>query len=189
VNKLLYALGAAGAALVVAMLTRKGSGARVYRRERAAGVHPRLAAWLDEWERSGPFPIVVTGGGRTAADQVREYAKGRTAPGPHAGETGYPPLGQTVTDAETIKDSAHGARVLDGARVFCAVDVAPLLELTATGAVKSVDYVDRAKFDIIGRSAVAFGLEWGGYFPKYDGPHVQVASWRALPAPSAMGVA
>jgi len=61
-------------------------------------------------------------GWRTQGEQMFEWSKGRTTPGPHAGEAGYGPLGQTVTKAKAW-ESAHNfgiagdcVRVVNGIR-------------------------------------------------------------------------
>lgn len=169
------ALGAGAAAVAFILLTGKPTpgGTKLFYRNRAIGCHPRLLLFLDWWAKHGPFPIGVTGGGRTQADVARLYAQGRTAPGP------------IVTNAKSILETAHGPRLAEGKKVFCAVDVAPAILSSSGATVAAFDYNDRSKFERIGYEAKqGFGLEWGGDFPSFDGPHVQIAGWRNLPAVS-----
>jgi hypothetical protein len=150
---------------------------RIYHRDRANGVVPPLQDFLSHWERVGPFPIMVgvDGGVRTLVDQKRLYAKGRTTKG-EPPYTATKPLGQTVTDADTNQNSAHGHA---GALDIWPVDALgrPQFDLN--------DPVVKAKYERIGSFAKNLGLEWGGDWPligkRADYPHIQVSNWAALP--------
>lgn len=149
-------------------------GKKVLHRERAAGVDQRLIAFVDWWDKNGPFTIMVgrDGGVRSGADQARLYAQGRTTPGPHAGEAGYPPLGQTVTNAATAANSAHGHAA--------ALDFWPVVNGKIYLDVKNP--VQKAKYDQLGVMIESFGLVWGGRFKNlYDGPHAETPDWRGSP--------
>lgn len=151
---------------------------KVFHREHADGAHPQLQRFLDWWEIHGPFPVTIppTGGLRTDQLQAELYAKGRTRPGPHAGEPNHPPMGETVTQAATIHDSAHGrGAALDIMAVKTSTDGTRVLE--------TLD--DLSLYVILGQLAKANGLAWGGEFRRpVDLDHVEVLHWRALPIPN-----
>lgn len=130
--------------------------------ERADGVDIRLQEWLDLADRDLPFDLVITAGVRTASEQERLYAQGRTAPGP------------IVTHAQPEQSAhCHGG----------AVDVAPL----AAGGIpwKPTD----PGWDLwakLGEHAMMHGLTWGGchvggWAHFVDMPHVEVPDWQELP--------
>lgn len=165
----LLALAAAAALGLAVVLSERrsglsGGGAKVFHRERLQGVHPKLVAFLDWWERNGDFPLVVTSGVRTEAEQRALYAQGRTT------------AGSIVTNAASASQTAHGRGG--------AIDVYPAV-LNATGtAVAAVQDKDWTKFQLIGERAKAFGLAWGGDFKTLrDGPHLEVPGWQSIPMP------
>lgn len=126
-------------------------------------LHPRINAWLEEWQRTGPFPVKVVSGGRNDAQQAAEYAKGRTAPG------------AVVTHAQTARESAHGYRRNAGARVACAIDVYP-----AVGPHEVVlDFTDARWPVLVSRVASFGGLKSGAHFSDF--PHVEFEGWKSLP--------
>lgn len=96
------------------------------------------------------FPMLVTDGHRTTAQQIALYAKGRTAPG------------SIVTYADGIlKTSAHQ----DGRAVDCTflVDGQPSWDA-------------RLPWKAYGACAEAVGLVWGGNWTSlHDLPHVELA--------------
>lgn len=148
------------------------------------GLDPRLVDFFLWWEERGPFPITIPpdGGWRTdEAKQAALYAQGRTSPGPHAGDTGYPPLGLTVTAARTLAETAHGRKA--------AADSYPAV-LSADGKrVASILVDDRApkvrlKFHQYGILAEEHGLVWGGRWKRRDCPHVECPQWKSLPIPN-----
>lgn len=54
-------------------------GKRIYRADRALGVHRDLSKFLEWWNVNGDFPLLVTDGLRTdAAQQAQLYAAGKT---------------------------------------------------------------------------------------------------------------
>lgn len=150
---------------------------RIYHRERADGVDARLQNFLTSWERIGPFPIMVGqyGGVRTLADQQYLYAKGRTIKG-EAPYTPERPLGQTVTDADSNSNSAHGHSG--------ALDIWPVSAL-GQPQFAMTDPEVAARYARIGSFAKSMGLEWGGDWPaqgkRADYAHIQVAAWASLP--------
>jgi hypothetical protein len=56
----------------------------------------KLQAFVAWWQQHGPFPIVITHGNRTDAEQWELYQQGRTKPG------------KIVTHAKSAEESAHG---------------------------------------------------------------------------------
>lgn len=121
----------------------------------------KLQRFFDDWERDGPFRIVVIAGARTRAQILELYAQGRTKPG------------AIVTN---VKDTATAPHAMRGGKLFAA-DVAPD-NATATGPV----WNDEAKFRVIGERARAAGLTWGGDFKSLkDMPHIEDPEWRLHP--------
>lgn len=132
----------------------------------------RLKAFVDWWQRYGPFPITITHGNRTDAEQRKLYALGRTVPG------------KIVTHARTAADSAHGHSA--------AIDCLPVRELYVSGGVKLVYLGDEAdetvraealrRLGIYADLAGEHGLESGRDFPGlHDLPHVQDPDWKTRP--------
>lgn len=123
---------------------------------RLVGVHPDLVAKvlkvLKAMEALG-FPMMVTSGLRTAEEQARLYAQGRTAPG------------KKVTNADGVrKKSNHQAREDGfGHAVDCAfvVDGKP-------------SWNERLPWAAYGACAKALGLTWGGDWRSLrDMPHLE----------------
>lgn len=131
---------------------------RVRNVDRAAGVDGRLLAFLQWWDKNGPFVITVgndNAGLRTdEAWQAAAYARG-------------------VSGAKTLSETAHGR---GGALDVYGYEPGDGWKLALN---------DRAKFTAIGEAAEKHGLKWGGRFSKFDGPHIEVPDWRALPMPGA----
>jgi len=146
-------LGVAAAFLIsgagVAMMLSSGL---VLQRQRAAGVDFRLRLFLDDWEKSGAFPILVLpkGGVRFDSAEQRElYEAGKSR-------------------ALTLEQTPHG----HGG----AIDVAPYDPKT-----KTVLWNDHWKWATIGARARSFGLVWGGDFKSLvDKPHIEVPNWKSL---------
>lgn len=151
---------------------------RVLRRERAAGVDATLLAFLDWWEESGPFGLVVLryGGLRSQRLQSELFAQGRTQPGPpcHCRAKPCPthPLGLTVTNAALASQTPHGRAA--------ALDAAPLVDGV-------VPWGDWRLFQKYGEAAERQGFVWGGRWkePK-DGPHIECPGWRTRPLPPSL---
>lgn len=133
------------------------AGPRVQNRERAAGAHPDLQAFLDWWAANGPFPILVAPDGGVRRDEAKQaefYARG-------------------VTKAKTLAETPHGrAAALD----LWPVGFNPVVKLEKQPDIK-------AKFEEMGRIAKSqFNFTWGGDW-GWDFPHVEVKNWRRLPYP------
>lgn len=142
---------------------------KIFHRERADGVDQRLQDFLDNWQANGSFPLKVIFGNRSLAQQQSLYAEGRTTPGPNAGKAGFPPLGQTVTNANSNVNSAHG----HGG----AIDVLPT---DAAGLSAVEDYTgNEGMFQEIQRRAEGMGLVSGASWQDYG--HVEVPDWNSLP--------
>lgn len=186
----------AGLGLLGLVLLKTGvpaivSGARVRHLDRADRCHPRLLAFLAWVELTKPltFRLVVcpSGGVREPKDIAFEYAKGRTIPGPKAGEPGFPPLGLKVTNVKTVWEAPHASR---GGFAW-AIDIA---KDTLTAAGWGPDYEDRGAFDQIAAAVRRFESEvpgpkltWGSGWN--DLPHWEVDGWRSVPPDGAVGVA
>lgn len=132
---------------------------RVYHSERVQGLDARLQLALEDFEREGPMPIVVTSGKRTQDEQTALYKKG-------------------ATKAASVADSAHGHAA--------AFDFAPVRE-TSNGFVRSIWLPDGKEgkpemYETCAKFFEARGLKWGGRWSGFtDMPHIEVADWRAIP--------
>jgi peptidoglycan L-alanyl-D-glutamate endopeptidase CwlK len=120
-------------------------------------LHPELRARvtrvLAEMRRLG-HPMRVTDGYRTAAEQARLYAKGRTVP----------PLGKgyRVTNVDGVRTMSHHQT---GRAIDCAF-------VTEDG---GLSWDGRLPWARYGALAVAEGLIWGGHFKSLvDRPHVEL---------------
>ncbi len=153
---------------------------RCFRHGRDSGLDSRLMTFLKLCEERLDFDTMLVWGGRTRKQQLAMYAVGRTVPGPNVSTSR--PMGDVVTYAKDIEDTAHGR--------FGAADLVPLCH-------GRPDWNDRDKFYEIGQLAESMDLEWGGRFTKkkrltngttvevpfFDGGHVQTKDWRSLPLP------
>ncbi len=131
---------------------------RVYHRERAEGVHPRLEAFLLWWEAHGPFPLGVGDHGGIRADeavQARLFAEGRSR-------------------AKTLAETPHGRG--------CALDCYPVDAGDGRPPRYCLDELD-PRWERYGRLAELLGLEWGGRWKRVDRPHVEAKGWRVLAPP------
>lgn len=149
--------------------------------ERLDLVHPELAAFVDLLAEAEQDWVVVTGI-RTPAQVTVKWAEGRTTPGPHAGEPGYPELGETVTEVRTLQSAPHAIRVTPQGLYGCAVDVQYLLpsgKLSEGGTA-----AEQAVYLRMGQLAEAHGLRWGGRFKRVDQAHVELVAWRSYPLPN-----
>lgn len=151
---------------------------RVLHRDRTEGVLPQLCALMDVWCSELPYDITIppSGGVRTNEEQAKLYALGRTVPGPHAGEPGHLTMGDCVTKAQTVNDSAHGHRA--------AIDAMPLLD----DGHLSLDRHDPrwpetfARLLQMAHLAIEMGFEWGGDWPGFkDWDHFELPNWRSYP--------
>lgn len=135
--------------------------------------HPKLQAFVQWWQESGPFPVVIVFGTRTDEQQRALYAQGRTTPG------------RIVTNAPDGSSTAHGRGG--------AIDCQPVRD-SAGGLVKLIwtgDEADpgerataRALLTQYAQCVRDFGLRSGADFPGLaDMPHAEVADWQSLPYP------
>jgi peptidoglycan L-alanyl-D-glutamate endopeptidase CwlK len=108
------------------------------------------------------FPMCVTDGRRTQAEQVALYAKGRTAPG------------GIVTHADGVtKRSNHQPH--DGEMLGRAVDCCFLVDgLNRDGKLETPSWDDSHPWLVYGQAAEALGLTWGGRWKLHDLPHVEL---------------
>lgn len=124
------------------------------------GLHPRLVLAvpkiLDAMMCLG-FPMMVTQGLRTTAQQQALYAQGRTAPG------------NIVTDCDGIVHMSNHQIKIDG--FGHAVDLAFLVD-------NKPSWDLHLPWHAYGECAKALGLKWGGDFPAsshlVDLPHVEI---------------
>lgn len=131
-------------------------------RNNLAGVRPELLRFMAWWNVNGPFPLRVTSGFRTDAQQAALYAQGRSTPG------------QIVTYAKTASDSAHGRAA--------AIDAYPF------DGSKIILDMDDPRWATYGAIAQSRGLAWGGTWSRLmDKPHVEVPGWQSFPVPDAQG--
>lgn len=125
--------------------------------DKLAGVHPELAARVQRilaGMAAAGFPVVVTAGLRTVAEQQALYAKGRTAPG------------KIVTNLDGhVKRSNHQAHD-DG--YGHAVDIAFLVA-------EMPSWAETHPWALLGAMGKAMGLRWGGdWSGLVDRPHFEL---------------
>jgi len=104
------------------------------------------------------WPMLVTDGLRSIAQQQALYAQGRTTPGPDV--SAKRPLGRTVTKADGVrKRSKHQS----GRAVDCCflVDGKP-------------SWAETLSWSLYGAAAEAEGFSWGGRWPTPDKPHIEL---------------
>lgn len=128
---------------------------------RLVGVHPDLKAAvmaiLDAMDILG-FPMFVTQGVRTVAEQQALYAQGRTVPG------------VIVTNADGVKKPSNHQAKADG--YGHAVDLAFLDDPDTP---KTEIYDPAMPWDLMGLMAEKRGLTWGGRWSGLvDLPHVEL---------------
>lgn len=123
-----------------------------------ASLHPRLQLALPKILAAmlaAGFPMMVTDTGRTTAEQVALYAKGRTLPG------------LIVTNADGIVKRSNHQLKADG--FAHAVDCCFVIDGKAS-------WDARCQWKLYGALAAAFGLQWGGNWRNLtDLPHIEVA--------------
>ena len=155
--------------------------------ERLAGVHPSLAAFARLVASRAAVDWCVVTGVRTLPGVLEKYAQGRTTPGPHAGEPGYPPLGLTITNVRTLEGAPHAERMTPEGLYGCAMDMQFFLQggsRLAGGDAPGEVLVYRW----YGAAAETQGLTWGGRFSKVDMAHVELKAWRTYPLPGAAAI-
>ena len=163
-------------------------------------LHPGLRGLADAFLARAltcGIPLAITQSDRTDAYQRGLFAKGRTLPGPHAGEPGYPTLGITITNAPSAASSAHGRGG--------AFDVAVLIDGCLVGPRPGPgnDSYDRdlmidgvLVWPLLVEIAESIGLVAGGRFKPigpdglgWDLGHFELREWRHLPFPIEYAVA
>ncbi len=149
---------------------------KVHHIERARGVQPRMLVLLREWEKRGPFEIMVgfhgglrvepavqamlSGGGFSAADSLKKTPHGRGG----------------ALDLWPVSFLEHVPRSWGGtAKQWTAWRDLPQLV--------------RDRFAIIGVFSEGLGFKWGGRwvgksYPNGDQPHHELADWGRLPFPA-----
>jgi len=147
--------------------------------ERLAGVHPRLAAFANLAAAQSSVDLCAVTGLRSPVECEAKWAEGRTAPGPHAGQIGYPALGLTVTNCKDASQTAHSLRATPEGDYGCAID----LQFVGTaGALLDLDTPAHcALYESLALLAQEDGLVAGLYFRKVDASHVELASFRDYP--------
>lgn len=121
---------------------------------------PRLEAFLDWWESSGPFQITVgvDGGLRTDAALQEQLWKDKKS------------------NARTLRQTPHGRGG--------AVDLWAYKPGTLRPAFDTKDPETLARYHEIGAAGKAHGLVWGGDWTTLrDYPHLEVPDWESLPYP------
>ncbi len=163
---------------------------KVRNRSAADGVSPELQAALDEWERSGPFPITIGSGVRTDVKQAELYAYNRIdptlPPGTGPGQADGPsnkkdPNESYATNARTTRSTAHGVRSGYG-RAF---DFDPV-PATLQNYITAGEWFEARGFEWGGRWKTAFPPKLGaapGTAAAYGGDirHVNQKNWQTIP--------
>jgi peptidoglycan L-alanyl-D-glutamate endopeptidase CwlK len=132
--------------------------------DKLAGVHPvlarRVGAILEAMTVLG-FPMMVTDGVRTTAQQQALYAKGRTAPG------------QRVTNVDGVTKTSNHQPKADG--YGHAVDCCFLDERGKPS------WADTHPWRLYGEMAKALGLVWGGDWKSIvDKPHIELPKGKVI---------
>lgn len=135
------------------------------------GLHPTLAAkvqtLLATMHGLG-YPMMVTDGLRTLAQQQRIYALGRTVQGLHA--TLDRPMGSTVTDCDGIHSKSNHQAHADG--------WGHAVDCTFLDSAGQPSWAERWPWDTYGAEAKKLGLKWGGDFHHTsfgpDRPHIEL---------------
>lgn len=119
------------------------------------------AAALEAAMRAAGYPVVRTGGKRTAEEQARLYAQGRTQPGKRVtGKSGAPG-----------DESTH--------------QLGTGLDFAFLGPDGQPSWDETHPWDVLGSKAKELGLEWGGDWTSVDRAHVQdPVAKRAAPRAS-----
>jgi len=132
------------------------------------GVHPALVAKVTRILFASAelgFPMLVTDGVRTAAEQAALYAQGRTVPGPDVSPSR--PMGRTVTNSDGVRKPSNHQVKADG--FGHAVDLCFLVD-------GKPSWDDALPWYLYGAMAKALGLEWGGAWRSklVDRPHIEL---------------
>jgi peptidoglycan LD-endopeptidase CwlK len=131
--------------------------------DRLAGVHPELAhkvRLILEAMKTLGFPMMVTGGVRTTAEQQALYALGRSKPG------------KVVTYRDGVRLKSNHQTKADG--FGHAVDCAFLADVDGDGSPDDPSWDMKHPWELYGAMAKALGLVWGGSWKMRDLPHVEL---------------
>lgn len=153
---------------------------KLLRVDRLYQVHPRLRLFAQQMADSSNQTWLVVTGVRGQHEVDLKYAQGRTAPGPHAGEAGYPPLGETITNVSSMAKAPHAMRVYPNGTWGCAVDLQFFVQGTMSLA-EGKEPAEVAVYLELGELAEKAGLVWGGRFTRVDQAHVETPDWRNFP--------
>lgn len=127
-----------------------------------AGVDGRLAAAarrvLAGMAAMG-FPMCITSGARTLAEQQALYAQGRTAPG------------KVVTNCDGIRARSNHQVAEDGKGR--ALDFVFLVDADRDGEADDPTWDEGRPWMLFGAAVEAQGYGWGGRFKSVDAPHME----------------
>lgn len=141
-------------------------------------VHPRLAALARKLAGASTFDLCVVTGVRDSKGVAEKWALGRTAPGPHAGELGFPLLGETVTKVRSLEHAPHALRRTPDGLYGTAID----LQFVIKGRLLEGRLLSEvAAYHLLGELAEADGFVWGGRFTNVDQAHFELRNWRDFP--------
>jgi hypothetical protein len=154
--------------------------------ERLYSVHPELCAFMKLVVATSPYDWCIVTGIRSLAGVQEKYAVGRTTPGPHAGEPGYPPLGQVLTNVSSLEHAPHAERRTPAGVYGCAVDAQFFYEGRLSAGETTAE---QSIYRWYGHLAESQGHVWGGRFGNVDQAHVELRLWRSYPLPNAGNVA
>jgi len=125
--------------------------------DKLSGVHPMLAIKANTIQMAMTnlgFPMIVTDGLRTQAEQQKLYAQGRTAPGP------------IVTKADGVTKRSNHQTHDDG--------LGHAVDMTFLDRNGRPTWDESSPWRLYGEMAKALGLKWGGDWPDPDRPHVEL---------------
>lgn len=131
--------------------------------DRLAGQHPQVVAsltvLLDVMDRLG-YPMIVTDGVRTAAQQKALFDQGRTKPG------------KIVTYRDGVTSKSNHQPWADG--FGHAVDCTFVVDLDGDGDQDDPTWDEKRPWTLYGVIAESQGLSWGGRWHSPDKPHVEL---------------
>lgn len=130
-------------------------------RSRLGGrLDPRLEAFLDWWDRSGPFLITVGLDGGLRSDPALQEDLWK----------------RKKSNARYLWQTPHGRGGAVDLWVYKAGTLQPAFD--------TKDPATLAKYEAIGAAGKAHGLVWGGDWTTLrDYPHLEVPDWQRLPFP------
>jgi len=154
----------------------------VRRRDLSTDCNSVLQAALDEYTKTGPVPIRITSGGRTNAEQLALYAKGRD------GDV-VVDRDSVVTYAKTTLDTPHGIRAPGAGAFDFVVLVNGAAVIPSIDSPASLEYLPL--YEQVGAWFEQRGQVWGGRwksrFPPFgDVFHIEDANWKLQPLAEVM---